>query len=122
MFPELEIAALRRRLAEHRALLRQLLELRWRLVTKAGRGSEEHAERALRINEETVTALWRAVHLTQLRLADLELIFAGQHEEGGGQAGTCDGLASHRLPPRHRPPLRAGQKRVTQRYRDRNNR
>lgn len=115
MVLELEIAGLRRRLAEHRALLRQLFELRWQLVNKASRGPEEHAERALRINEETVTAVWRAVCLAQLRLTDLELILAGQQEDVGSKAVTSPrtdcGLASHRLQPRHRPPLRAAQQR-----------
>ncbi len=107
MVPELEIAELRRRLAEHRALLRQLFELRWRLVNKASRGPEGHAERALRINEETVTAIWRAVRFVQLRLADLELIAAGQHENAGSQmagppSGASRGLTGIRTP-RRRP-------------------
>lgn len=123
MVPETEIAALRRRLAEHRALLRQLFELRWRLVNKATRGPEELAEHALRINEETVTAVWRAMYLAQLRLANLELIFAGQQEEGCGKVGTAPetvgDFTRHRLRPRHRPPLRAAQKRGTPRYRGR---
>ncbi len=110
MVPELEIEERRRQLAELRALLRQLFELRWRLVNKASRGTEEHAERALRINEETVTAIWRAFRFAQLRLADLELIVAGQHENAGSPmagppSGASRGLTSTRTP-RRRPPSR----------------
>jgi hypothetical protein len=120
MIPELEIAELRRRLLEYCALLQPLFEQRWQLVIKAARDSDEHAQRALLINEETVTAVWRTVRRVQLRLADLELIVAGQQENFAAKTGSAPGkggvVANLRLQARHRPPFRDLQKHGSRRY------